>query len=347
MRSRVPVLVVVLSALAVLPVSAEYRPVRANVLVIVRSTTAEEDQGFHDLLLNVIRVEVEDRELGIVVPEAPLPDGEPPLRSAANAGAEFALVGSYTVRGPEVAFDLSWYDAAAPARAATVSGRSAFDFRLDVALASAVVQLLDAQKDRISALPLKPDPNAHQEAVTPPAGVAAPELGRDVVRLKPFKPLMITAGAAPLIATFDATSFIENVYFEVKATAAWRFPLLGGAAGIGIDSGWQRYYVSNTTTGNDGWFQTIPIGAQIQYATRMPGPFDFFFHIDGGVVAWFLDPDIGSPSNGVVPYVQGGVGLIVNVLENLGVGIDVNYSLYFFNPYFTFLEPSLMLVLKF
>jgi hypothetical protein len=347
MKSRIPVLVLLLGALVALPLHAEYRPIRGNVLVLLKSTTGDDDPEFRSLMLNVIRVEAEDRELGIVVPEAPPAEGEQPLASAARAGAEFALAGSYTVNGPQVSFTLTWYDTKERAPAASVSRTSAFDFRLDVNIADAVVELLDGQKARISALPLKPDPNAQQAAVTPSAEIPTAELGRDVVRLRPLKPLMVTVGAAPLIATFSATSFIEDVFFGVKAAAAWRFPLLGGAAGIGIVSGWQRYYVSNTTTGNDGWFQTIPLGAQLQYGTRMPGPFDFFFHVDGGVVVWFLDPDFGSPQSGVVPYIQGGVGLIVNVLDNLGIGIDVNYSLYFFNPYFTFLEPSLMLVLRF
>lgn len=350
MIPRVPVLVLVTALLASLPLHAEYRPVRGSVLVLVKSSTGEEDQEFRSLILNVIRVEVEDRELEMVEPDSPPPEGEQPLQSAQKAGVEFALAATYTLGEEEAAFALTWYETSAKTASATVSRKSALDFTLDVTLASAVVEVLDAQKDRISALPLKPDPNASQPPATPSAETptASPgqvELGRDIVRLKPLKPLMFTIGAAPLVSTFAATSFIERVYFGVKTTAAWRFPLLGGAGGIGIGSGWQRYYVSNTTS--DGWFQTIPAGVQLQYGSRGPGLFDFFVHADGGAVFWFLDPDVGNLMNGVVPYVQGGVGFIVSILENVGVAFDVNYSLYFFNPYFSFLEPSLGLVLRF
>lgn len=350
MIPRVPVLVLLSTLLVSLPLPAEYRPVRGSVLVLVRSATGEENQEFRSLIRNVIRVEVEDRELEVVEPEAPPPQGEQPLESAKKAGVEFALVASYTLGEEEAAFALTWCETATKTVSATVSRTSALDFTLDVALAAAVVEVLDAQKDRIAALPLKPDPNAATAPATPSDETSAPrigqvELGRDVVRLKPLKPLLFSIGAAPLISTFAATSFIENVYLAVKTAAAWRFPLLGGAGGIGIGTGWQRYYVSNTAS--DGWFQAIPAGGQLQYSSRGPGLIDFFVHADGGVVFWFLEPDVGNLMNGVVPFVQGGVGFIVNMLENLGVAIDVNYALYFFNPYFSFLEPSLALVLKF
>lgn len=360
MIPRVPVLVVlVVSCIAALLPAAD-RPIRGSVFAIVRPASAEGDPEFQALLLSVCRVEVEARELELREPDADVPDGEEPVASAAKAGAEFALVIAYATGERQATIDLSWYDVAAGAQAASVTLTAALDFTLDVTIASAVVELLDGQADRIAALPRKRAPGTEPAAVPPaeapastlptaedqPPPVGQVQLGKDVVRLKPLKPLVFTIGAAPLIATFATPDYIAKMYFGFKTSAAWRFPMLGGAGGVGIVSGLQRYYVENIL--NQGWFTTLPVGVQAQFGTRMPGPFDFLFHLDGGAVVWFLDPDAGIASSGVVPYVQGGVGFLVNVLDNLGIGLDVAFAGYFFaNPNFTFLEPGLTLVLKF
>lgn len=347
MISRVPVLVVACLLLASLQLSAaEYRPVRGSVLVVMKSSSGTEDQEFRSLMLSVVRVEVEDRELAMVEPVPSPPEGEQPLDSAKKAGAEFGLLVAYTMGSQEVSYDLEWYDVAARKKAASASRKSALDFTLDVSIASAVVEILEGQKDRISALPLKPDPNAVQETATPSVEAAPVELGKDVVRLEKVKPFLLSVGVEPLISTFSATEYIQDLFWGAKLNLAWRFALGGGAGGLGLTSGFQRYDVVNV--GHPGTFYGIPVGAQIQYGTRMPGPFDFFAHLEGGVLIWYWDQTTsgGSLVNGVVWFISGGVGLVVDILKNFGVAIDVTYSYYPMNPAFTFLEPSLMLLLK-
>jgi hypothetical protein len=347
MKSRVPVLVVVCFLLVSLQLSAaEYRPFRGSVLVMVKSSSGTEDQEFRSLMLSVIRVEVEDRELEMVELGSPPPEGEQPLDSAKKAGAEFGLAVAYTMGGQDVSYDLDWYDVAARKKAASASRKSALDFTLDVSIASAVVEILDGQKDRISALPLKPDPNAVQEAATPPVEAAPVELGKDVVRLEKVKPFLLSVGVEPLISTFSATEYIQDLFWGAKASVAWRFALLGGVGGLGIMSGYQRYDVVNVSY--PGPFSGIPVGAQVHYGTRMPGPLDFFTHFEGGVLIWTWDQTSsgGNLLNGVVWFIAGGVGLVVDILKNFGIAIDVTYSYYPLNPAFTFLEPSLVLMLK-
>jgi hypothetical protein len=350
MKPRVPVLVLLLIVFAALHLHAANRPVRGSVLVLLKSTTAEEDPEFRALLLSVFRVEVEDRELELVEPAESPPKGEEPFVTARKAGAEFALAATYTTGEREASFELEWYDAEAQTKAASISRKGALDFTLDVTIASAVVELLGGQKDRISALPLKADPNVDQAAVTP-SGEAAASItteiatGKDVVRLEPVKPLQISLGVEPLISTFSATQFIQELYFGAKVAFAWRFPMLGGAGGVGITSGLQKYYVTNV--GHPGMFYGVPVGAQIQYGTRTPGLLNFFLHLDGGALIWFWDRDDGILVNGVVWYMAGGVGLGVDILKNIGIAVDVTYSYYPLNPAFTFLEPSVLLVLKF
>jgi hypothetical protein len=341
MKSRVPVLVLVVIVLAALPTHAEYRPVRGSVLVLLKSTTGTEDTDLKPLMLNVIRIEIEDRELEMVVPAALPPAGEQPLDSAKKAGAEFALTAAYTTSGKEVVVDLTWYETAAKTKSSTISRKSAVDFTFDVTMAAAVAQVLEAQKARILALPLKPDPNA--AAVTPPGEVPL-ELGKDVVRLEPLKPILISLGAEPLIPTFSATDYIEGLWFGAKAAVAWRFPMLGGAGGLGVTVGFQQYDVSNV--GSPGMFYALPIGLQVQYGTRMPGPLDFFVHFDGGGLLWTWDQTSENEPFAIWWYIAGGVGLVVDILKNFGIAVDITYSYYPLNPAFTFLEPAVLLLLK-
>jgi len=272
------------------------------------------------------------------------PEGELPLRSAEKAGTEFALTATYTASRQEASFDLAWYDTAAKTKAAAVARKAALDFTLDISIASAVVELLKDQKARIAALPLKPDPNAI--AVTPPVEVPAGpvELGKDIVRLEPVKPILISLGAAPLISTFSATEYIQDLYFGAKAAVAWRFPILGGAGGLGATLGFQRYFVSNV--GSPGMFYAFPIGLQVQYGTRMPGPIDFFVHLDGGGLLWTWDQTSGTENFALWWYIAGGVGLVVDIFRNFGIAVDLTYSFYPLNPAFTFLEPAVLLLLK-
>ena len=347
MKPRVPVLVLLFIVSAALQLPADYRPVRGSVLVLMKSATSEEDPEFRSLLLNVCRVEIEARELEVVEPESPPPEKEQPIDTARKAGAEFALTASYTTGERDAKFALTWYDVAARTKADPVERSAALDFTLDVTIASAIADLLASQADRISALPLKPDPNA--ASVTPSGEADVPAVteiatGKDVVRLEPVKPIQISLGVEPLISTFSATQYIQELHFGAKAAFAWKFPLLGGAGGLGITSGLQKYYVTNV--GHPGWVYGIPIGAQVQYGTRMPGLIDFFVHLDGGALLWYWNQSDGILVQGVVWYASGGVGLVVNVFRYLGIAVDVTYSYYPLNPAFIFLEPTVLLQLK-
>ena len=314
---------------------------RGSVLVLLKSTTGIEDSDLKPLMLNVIRIEIEDRELEMVVPAALPPAGEQPLDSAKKAGVEFALTATYTTSGKEVTVDLTWYETAAKTKSATVSRKSAVDFTLDVTIGSAVAEVLEAQKARILALPLKPDPNA--VAVTPPerspGGTRQRRGAARAGQAHPDKP-------GRRAADFDLQ---RNGVHRGPVLRCERPPLrggspmLGGAGGLGVTAGFQKYYVN---TGTPGMFYALPIGLQVQYGTRMPGPLDFFVHFDGGGLLWTWDQTSGNEPFAIWWYIAGGVGLVVDIFKNFGIAVDVTYSYYPLNPAFTFLEPAVLLLLK-
>ena len=168
-------------------------------------------------------------------------------------------------------------------------------------------------------------------------------MGKDVVRLEPIKPILISLGGEPLISTFSATEYIQDLYFGAKAAFAWRFPMLGGAGGLGVTRGFQKYYVN---TGTPGWFYAIPIGLQVQYGTGCRGRSTFSCTSTAGGCSGPGTRRVEIEPLAIWWYIAGGVGLVVDIFKNFGIAVDVTYSYYPLNPAFTFLEPAVLLVLK-
>jgi hypothetical protein len=372
MRSRVPVLVLLVFTIAIVPLHAADRSVRGGVLVLLKSTTAEEDQEFRSLMLDVIRVEVEDRELEMIEPDPPPPAGEEPLSSAAKAGAEFALVAAYTLSARDTVFDLAWYDAAAKAKAASVSRTSALDFTLDVTIASAVVELLEGQKERIAAVlsaraasarlaaekaaaeKAAEDKAAAEKAAAERAAIEAAanarakaEADRQIAAAmkRPVRHWSLYAAGAPFLATVESSQ-----YFTLGLSGAlngqYRFAVSGGLIGIGFATGFQRFRA--TGTGGEADSTLVPLGVTFAYGTNTGSRFDFLAHVDGGASLFILQPLNGIAEVGVVPFALGGVGITIAVFEKAGFIIDASYAAFFSRgvPIMGF-SPSLGMFLRF
>jgi hypothetical protein len=134
--------------------------------------------------------------------------------------------------------------------------------------------------------------------------------------------------------------YIEGLYFGAKAGRGGSSPSVGGVlASWGLPEVLREH-------GNPGMFYAFPIGLQVQYGTRMPGPLDFFVHFEGGGLLWTWDQTSGNEPFAIWWYIAGGVGLVVDIFKNFGIAVDVTYSYYPLNPAFTFLEPAVLLLLK-
>jgi hypothetical protein len=372
MKARVPVLVVLFFLLAALQGPAEERAVRGSVLVLLKSTTAGEDPEFRALMLSVIRVEIENRELALIEPETLPPDDEKPWQSAKQADAEFALVATYATGQRKVAFDLSWYDTAEKKQVQSVSREATLDFTLDVTIAAAVVELLDGQKDRIAAVrsaradaaraaaekaaaektaaeKAAAEKTAAERAAIEEAANAKAKAEADrtiaAALKRPLKHWSMLAGAGPFLATVEASQYF-TLGLSAFLNGQYRFSVPGGLLGIGLASGLQRFHATGTAGEADSTL--VPVGVTFVYGTNTGSRFDFFAHIDGGAALFILQPIIGNTAIGVVPYILGGVGMTIAVFEKAGIIIDASYAAFFPRgvPIMGF-SPSLGLFLRF
>jgi hypothetical protein len=362
-------------------------PVRGRVLVLIQSATDSEDPEFKSLMLNAIRVEIEDRELDVLEPTAQPPRGEQPWISANQADADFALVATYTMNAQEAAFDLAWYDTVEKRQVQAVSRKAALDFTLDVTIATAVVELLDGQKDRIAAarsVRLRAAQAAAEKAATEQAAAekaatekaaaekaaaekaaadraaaerAAIEAAADArakaeadrkiadALRRPVKHWGLLAGAGPFLATVEASEYF-TLGLSGLLNIQYRFAVPGGALGIGLATGVDKFHA----TGSEGEADSvlIPIGATLAYGTNTGSRFDFYAHVDGGAAIFMLTPvATGSTAVGVVPYVLGGVGMTFAFVPSVGIAIDASYAA-FFQPGFPIMgfSPSVALFLR-
>ncbi len=369
MRSRVPVLVLLAIVLAALPGSAAEPPVRCSVLVILKSTTTEEDTDFRSLMLNALRVEIEDREMTVLEPGTQPPKDEQPWISSGKMDADFALVAAYTVRQNEAAFELTWYDTAGKKQTQAVSRKVSLDFTLDVTIAAAVVEILDGQKDRISAVR-----SARVDAARMTAEKAAAEkaAGERAAAEKAAAEKAADDKAAAEKAAAERAAIEEAANARAKAEADRKIAealtrpvrhwgLFAGAGPflatveaseyftLGLSAylnGQYRFAVPGGLLGigvatglhmfraigtaGEADSMLIPIGATVVYGTNTGSRFDFHAHVDGGAAVFLLTPVVsGITAVGAVPYVLGGVGMTFALFENFGLAIDATYVAFF------------------
>jgi hypothetical protein len=356
------------------------------VLVLLSSTTSEVETDFRSLMLNAIRVEMEDRGLEVLAPDTQPPKGEQPWQSSGKVGAEFALASTYTVGQHEAIFDLTWYETAEKKQTQTVSRKVSLDFTLDVAIAAAVVELLDGQKDRIAAAR-----SARVEAARVAAEKAAAE--KAAAEKAAAEKAAAEKAAADRVAAEKAAA--ERAAIEAaanakakeeadrKIAAAMKRPvkhwslLAGGAPflatveasqyftlGLSLNLNAQyRFSVPGgllgigLATGMQRFHATgsvgeadstlVPAGLTFAYGTNTGSRFDFFVHADGGAALFILQPVVGNRSMGVVPYVLGGVGMTIALFDAFGIAIDATYTA-FFQPGFPIMgfSPSVALFLR-
>jgi nucleoid-associated protein YgaU len=354
MKSRLPVLVLLFIVLAALPGSAADTPVQCRVLVILKSTTPEEDPDFRSLMLNAIRVEIEDRELTVLEPITQPPNGEQPWQSSGKAGADFALAATYTMRQLEAAFDLAWYDTAEKRQTQAVSRKVSLDFTLDVTIATAIVEILDGQKDRIAVVrsarieaaraaaekaaadKAAADKAAAAKAAAERAAIEAAanakakeEADRKIAAAlkRPVDHWGLIAGAGPFLATVEASEYF-TLGLSASLNGQYRFAVPGGLFGIGLATGVNAFRATGTAGEADSML--IPIGATVVYGTNTGSRFDFSAHIDGGAAVFLLTPVVsGITAVGVVPFILGGVGMTIAVFEKAGFIIDASYAAFF------------------
>ncbi len=346
----------------------------AVVVVFMKSAGALDDQVLRSLLVDSVTLEMADRGMQVLAGEGfPRSVADAASRTAA-AEADFALVGTYALRGRQVLLEIQWIDAAEARLAAQASRQGLLDLSFDAVVAEAVREILDSQAKRLASLPPRQSrPEAHPSvplstraieeraaslalpdvtpeeaapaateqrpvpekppqlpAAEPAAVVQAPvQPFQPVIPVPPLRRIAFMAGTAPFISTFGAARYFE-MGFSATLAGQYRIPVNGGYIGLGGTTGVHSFRGKGTYATAD--FLLVPVGPDAWYGTLTGSPIDFFARLNGGAAAFVAIPSGGNPLAKVVPYVSGGVGMVMSLGKTIGISAEGSYGVFFDSP---------------
>jgi hypothetical protein len=338
-------------------------PRQAKVIILVRSSSPEDNPALSALIADSMSMELHAREID-VIPSTDLAADDTALRALEEkTHADFALSGVYEVTGSAVRLSVGWIDLADMREAGRASRSGELNLAFDDLVAGIVDELVEGQRDAIAALlpeapSAGPAPSAQPEPEVPaeppaPAGpvtaasaaapappVIEPPAGKEA-RLAP---LAFSIGSAPFIATFTALNYFP-LGFAVTLNGRYQMRVTGGFLGIGILTGVSGFSGRGAYTQAD--FYVVPIGVDVLYGTLTGGRFDFFVHVGAGPAVLAAKPASGNLLAKVIPYALGGVGISWAMIDILAVSLDASYTCYFDSSAAIMgFTPSLSAVLK-
>jgi hypothetical protein len=337
------------------------------IFIHMQSSNAVDEQVLQSLLVDSISLELTDRGMEVLAATSHARAREEILDLAESAQADFALVGAYTLKEESVLLEIEWLHVRGRSLVARASRLGPLDLSFDSIVAEAVGELLSGQEKNLANLPprtVRPEehasaPIARTESreiglemplplpelepreqpspdVSPPTtqGPATHEPVTQVpeAREKPDRPLKriaICLGAAPFIATFNATKYFA-MGLSLQLAGQFRVPTPGGFLGFGLAAAAHEFLGKGAYVQAD--FLLIPIGLDLHYGTRTGSFIDFFAHASGGPAIFAVRVGGGNPLAKVVPYVMGGVGVTVSMWDGFGICIDGSYTAFFDSP---------------
>jgi hypothetical protein len=156
--------------------------------------------------------------------------------------------------------------------------------------------------------------------------------------------LVFSAGAAPFISTSAAAKYFA-MGLSVSMSGQYRFSVRGGLVGLGLAAGAHVFQGKGDYTEAD--FALIPLGPEISYGTFTGFPIDFSAHVSGGPAIFLARPSGGNLLAKVVPYLTGGVNMLISMGSVLGISIDGSYAAFFDSPApILAYSPSLSILLR-
>jgi hypothetical protein len=322
-------------------------PCRANeithrrpiVLVLVHSSSQNDNAQLRALIIDSFRVELESHGIQVLPSDEPAADDRAIASLAKKHHADFALWGMYSQAGSEVQLNACWIDPVKNAGAGTASRTSVLNFSFDSVVESLVDEMMESQKKRFADMSLEQiedgpqGPTAAQQPGAP-RGAAVVSDGRPAVSPvgsapkaeQWFAPFAFSLGSAPLMATFTALNYFP-VGLDVSLTGLYRVRAPGGLFGFGLTSGLSGFHGKGAYTQAD--FFIIPIGIDILYGTRTGSAIDFFAHLAGGPAIFAVKPNLGEPRVAVIPYITGGVGISLSLFDSFGISLEGGYACFF------------------
>lgn len=319
---------------------------RPRVLVLVHTAARLDNVALSTLIRDSIRVELESRGIDPLQSDDPVTDSAALADLGGKISADYALWTTYSQTGSAIRLDARWIDVASRAESGQWSRTGELNLSFDSLVAGMVDELVDGQKESIARLP-PPDPPVEAQPLAPaapgPGPVAAPvpPAPASEPRIPKFG---FSLGSAPFIATFAALNYFP-VGLALSVSGHYQVRAPGGFAGFGLASGVNGFHGKGAYSQAD--FYVIPIGVDLLYGTRNGSRIDFYVYARGGPAVFTARLQTGEFLAKVIPFVQGGVGITVTVVDPVGLSLDGSYTSFFDSPDpimgFT---PSLSLVVK-
>ncbi len=140
------------------------------------------------------------------------------------------------------------------------------------------------------------------------------------------KTIEIATGFAPFVTTGDSSEFFKIGYLtELYLTFCLNLPV--GQLGLGVQFGVNIFNTQGLVSSTENLL--IPMGIDIRYVYGQGMPMGLFLHLDGGPAILIVDSEYWGRQVKVVPYVKGGIGLMLPFAHFMGMAFDFSYNIYF------------------
>ncbi len=352
---------------------AESQPVESDevvALVITFAPDEEQNTDFEKFL--TASLEFELRRVGMKVISGTAlelfgesdPTSEQVLGSVKMFPADFVVTERYTFRGDQFQIDLSLYDVEQEALVTSVLKKGPVGLTSDVLVAEAVEEMLSGAGEQLeqvlaaaveaamafaaaaaaTAAAATSDETEMKEPETEVEPLAAVEPAVMLAAVQRVRRLEFGAGFSIFLAVGKAGEYFDLGY-SPSIYGSLRFNMRAGLLGVGLYSGVNLFQVSGELTSTQ--VQLLPIGLDLRFVVGEDRLLGVLIHINGGAALLIMSTEQSGTQSKALPYVQGGLGLILSFAPFMGLILDISYGVYFEESYpimgFT---PSLYLSIR-
>jgi hypothetical protein len=321
-----------------------------KVLVIVHASSRDDNPALSALIADSMKAELESRSIDALTSADLVVDDAALAALGEQSHADYAIRGTYAQTGSAIRLEARWINFPDRKETGRASRSGELNLSFDSLVADLVDELVEGQKESIARLPLdvpaaeSPPAAAPLSAPVREDAAALPPVVEPPVNEPRLAPLAFSFGSAPFIATFTALNYFP-LGLALSLSGHYQVRAPGGLIGFGLASGVSGFHGKGAYSQAD--FYVIPIGIDLLYGTRTGSRIDFFAYVRGGPAIFMAKLSTGNSLAKVIPFVVGGVGINVLVLDPFGLSLDGSYTCFFDSPDpilgFT---PSLSLVVK-
>ena len=277
----------------------------------------------------------------------------------AQEGADYFLAGLYILEGNYITIDFYFHDVSERRELLSVTRKGKMDLAFDRLVAEAVNDIIEKTGIEIAdtevvdpGSSIKPvDSTTKGPAAAGPESSESSESGKMTMvpdreeTVTEIKHLELSLGFAPFLTVGNASEYFRIGYVPCLY-ANYRFALARSRIGLGIYTGLNLFTAEGIIASADSML--IPMGLDIRCSPGIDSWVNLFFRISGGPVLLAINPNQTGMLIKVIPFVLGGLGIILSFSRFIGITIDSSFSVYFEKSQIIMgYTPSLYLFVRF